>query len=299
MKKTTFYFYCLLPFICTISRVYADSAYDDYILEQNGDYLDDADLRTIEDLHKADRVGMDGRGLNGSVSRPGEVVFSFGTSRPTVVCAVLELCDIALEPGEKINTVQIGDAARWHVDSAISGEGDKETQHLVIKPLDNGLKTSMVIATDKRSYHLRLKSSLDDFMPQVRFIYPEDTLQKLKNLKRKAQSDKAHNVIAGTNVNINDLNFNYEISGSSQIMPLRVYHDGMKTYIEMPEKAMRSSLPALVIVNKSNLIFDDELQIANYRIVKNRYIADGIIHKARLILGDDDDALSVDIEYKE
>ena len=41
------------------------------------------------------------------------------------------------------------------------------------------------------------------------------------------------------------------------------------------------------------------MQIANYRIVNNRYIVDGIIERARLILGDNDDALTVDIIYKE
>ena len=257
------------------------------------------DLKVLEDLHKADRIGVDGQGLQGSVAKPGEIVFTFGTSRPTVVCAVLELCDIALEKGEKVNTVQIGDAARWLVDSAVSGSGDNEVQHLVVKPLDNALRTSMIITTDKRTYHLRLKSSISDFMPQIRFIYPEDTLSKLNKIKERKQKDEERNVIAGTGVNINDLNFNYEIEGNDKIKPTRIYHDGQKTYIEFPEKAVYAPLPALVIVNKINFFSEDDLQIANYRVVKNRYIVDGVIERARLILGENDDALTVDIIYKD
>ena len=299
MKKLnkTILFLCLLA-LC--SKAISDSAYDDYFTEQNGnDSLTDDELKILEDLQKADKVGVDGFGLQGSVSKPGEIVFTFGASRPTIVCAVLELCDIALEKGEKINTVQIGDAARWIVDSAVSGTGNDEVQHLVIKPLDNALKTSMVITTDKRTYHLSLKSSITDFMPQIRFIYPEDTLAKLNQLQEKKQKEDERNVIPGTGVNINDLNFNYEIEGDEKIRPTRVYHDRQKSYIEFPEKAVYSPLPALVIVNKVNLFSEDDLQIANYRIVNNRYIVDGIIERARLILGDNDDALTVDIIYKE
>ena len=295
--------YKTILFLCSLTlctKTIADSAYDDYFMEQNGnDFLSDEDLKVLEDLQNAEQTGVNDMGLNGSVSKPGEIVFTFGASRPTIVCAVLELCDIALEKGEKINTVQIGDAARWLVDSAVSGAGNDEIQHLVIKPLDNALKTSMVITTDRRTYHLRLKSSLTDFMPQIRFIYPEDTLAKLNKIKEKKQKENERNVILGTGVNINDLNFNYEIEGDDKIKPTRVYHDGQKTYIEFPERAVYAPLPALVIVNKVNFFAEDDLQIANYRIVKNRYIADGIIERARLILGDNDDALTVDIVYKD
>ena len=300
MNKLTKFALLVSALAVCVNIVMADSAYDDYFTERNGDdFLTDDDLKVLEDLHKADRIGVDGQGLQGSVAKPGEIVFTFGTSRPTVVCAVLELCDIALEKGEKVNTVQIGDAARWLVDSAVSGTGDNEVQHLVVKPLDNALRTSMIITTDKRTYHLRLKSSISDFMPQIRFIYPEDTLSKLNKIKERKQKDEERNVIAGTGVNINDLNFNYEIEGNDKIKPTRIYHDGQKTYIEFPEKAVYAPLPALVIVNKINFFSEDDLQIANYSVVKNRYIVDGVIERARLILGENDDALTVDIIYKD
>jgi len=70
----------------------------------------------------------------------------------------LQVCDVALEAGEQVNTLNLGDAARWVTPPAITGIGADETTHLIIKPLDVGLKTSLMVATNRRSYHLQLKS---------------------------------------------------------------------------------------------------------------------------------------------
>lgn len=37
----------------------------------------------------------------------GAVLFAFGTSEPSVVCAVLQICDVQLQPGENINSVNV------------------------------------------------------------------------------------------------------------------------------------------------------------------------------------------------
>ncbi|MBR4738004.1 MAG: TrbG/VirB9 family P-type conjugative transfer protein, partial [Rhodocyclaceae bacterium] len=87
----------------------------------------------------------------------GEVIFVFGAPA-TVVCAVLQICDVALQEGEQVNSINLGDTARWMVEPAITGRGANEVQHLIIKPLDIGLETSMVVTTNRRTYHMRLKS---------------------------------------------------------------------------------------------------------------------------------------------
>ena len=43
----------------------------------------------------------------------GAVLFAFGTSEPSVVCAVLQICDVQLQPGENINSVNVGDSAGY------------------------------------------------------------------------------------------------------------------------------------------------------------------------------------------
>ncbi len=63
--------------------------------------------------------------------QPGEdgvVRFLFGATLPTVVCAPLQVCNLALQPGEVVNDVQVGDNVRWKISPSISGSGER-TDH--------------------------------------------------------------------------------------------------------------------------------------------------------------------------
>ncbi|EXI77170.1 MAG: conjugal transfer protein TrbG [Candidatus Accumulibacter appositus] len=84
----------------------------------------------------------------------GSIKFLYGAQQPSIVCAVLQVCDVALQAGEQVNSINLGDTARWTVEPAVTGSGAGEVQHLIIKPLDVGLETSMVVTTNRRSYHL-------------------------------------------------------------------------------------------------------------------------------------------------
>ena len=59
----------------------------------------------------------------------GSVMFRYGQSYPSIVCAILEVTDIELEPGEVVTQVNVGDTTRWSVESAVSGSGSEQTQH--------------------------------------------------------------------------------------------------------------------------------------------------------------------------
>jgi type IV secretion system protein TrbG len=101
------------------------------------------------------------KSLQTLVGQPGEnasVQFRFGESLPTIVAAVLNVTDIELQPGEIVTHINLGDSTRWTVESAISGSGVNQVQHLIIKPRDIGLSTSLIVTTDRRTYHLLLVS---------------------------------------------------------------------------------------------------------------------------------------------
>ena len=102
----------------------------------------------------------------------GPVSFVFGADTPTIVCAVSQLCDIALQPGEKVNQVVLGDSESWRIDQATEGGGATETVHLIITPANPDLETSMIVLTKMRTYHLRLQSHRKNYMLQVGFTYP-------------------------------------------------------------------------------------------------------------------------------
>ncbi len=216
----------------------------------------------------------------------GSVRYIYGAQHTSIVCAVLQVCDVQLQPGESVNSIHLGDTARWTVEPAITGQGAGQVQHLIIKPFDVGLKTSLIVTTDRRTYHFRLKSHRKDFMPNVSFAYPEDALRKWDFIKKHEQREKIRNTIPATGEYLGDLSFDYILHGSASWKPLRVYNDGVKTIIQMPRTMAQTEAPSLLVLREEEGIFSDEqLVMVNYRIQGDRYIVDAVFDRAILIAG--------------
>ncbi|MCP5230378.1 P-type conjugative transfer protein TrbG [Accumulibacter sp.] len=216
----------------------------------------------------------------------GSIKFLYGAQQPSIVCAVLQVCDVALQPGEQVNSINLGDTARWTVEPAITGSGGGEVQHLIIKPLDVGLETSLVVTTNRRTYHFRLRSHRTRYMPQVAFTYPEDAMAKWEAIKTREGRERRDNTLPQTGEYLGNLSFDYEVSGSAAWKPLRVYNDGSKTIIQMPSTMAQGEAPTLLVVRKDGSLFsDDETVMVNYRVQGNRYIVDAVFDKAILIAG--------------
>ncbi|MDD2810282.1 P-type conjugative transfer protein TrbG [Rhodoferax sp.] len=215
----------------------------------------------------------------------GSVRFVFGAQQINVVCAVLQICDIELQPGEQVNNLNVGDP-RFTVEPSISGVGAGEVQHLIIKPLDVGLDTSLVVTTNRRTYHIRLRSHRTEFMPRVGFTYTEDAVAKWDAIRTREVKEKKERTIPKTGEYLGDLNFNYEVTGSAAWKPIRVYNDGTKTILQMPTAMAQTEAPTLLVVRKDGGLFtDDETVMVNYRVQGDRYIVDTIFDKAILIAG--------------
>ena len=215
----------------------------------------------------------------------GAVRFIVGAQQITVVCAVLQVCDIELQPGEQVNNLNIGDP-RYLVEPAISGVGSHEIQHLVVKPLDVGLATTLIVSTNRRSYSIFLRSHRSEFMPRVSFIYPEETNARWDALRSRDNLDKQQNTLPKTGEYLGKLNFNYTVSGNASWKPLRVYNDGLKTIIQMPAAMSQTEAPTLLVVRKEGGLFsDDDTVMVNYRLQDERYIVDTLFDKALLIAG--------------
>ncbi|XUA21518.1 P-type conjugative transfer protein TrbG (plasmid) [Citrobacter sp. OP27] len=223
----------------------------------------------------------------------GSVTWFFGTTMPTVVCAPLKTCDIALQPGERITKkgVHIGDPVRWDVSPALSGEGDTQITHLIVKPADVGLSTTLMIATDRRTYHLSLVSRKNDWTPEVNFDYPEDVKSEWDSYYAKQAAVKAQKTL-GDGLNIDSLDFGYSISGSASFKPLRVYNNSIKTIIEMPASVASRELPTLVVVNAG------EQEVVNYRFRDNKFIVDQLADEIMLIAGVGSNQQSILIKHQ-
>lgn len=215
--------------------------------------------------------------------------YVFGEATPVIICAPLRICDLALEPGENVKDVLIGDSVRWSVEPAISGTGKLQTTHAVIKTQDVGLATNLMITTDRRTYHLTLKSASQDHMPYVSFTYPttpsrawanlraENTMAQAAAKQREEAAQK--DVVPGIGLSVNDLNFGYEITGSAPWKPSRVFDDGVRTYIELPDQAIASEVPIILVPKQGK----DE--VVNYRLKDNRYVVDSLLAHLILVQG--------------
>uniref|UniRef100_UPI00402B01B1 TrbG/VirB9 family P-type conjugative transfer protein n=1 Tax=Succinivibrio sp. TaxID=2053619 RepID=UPI00402B01B1 len=292
--------------------------------------LDDRDLKTLSKLDL-----LDAKQVAGTAYKAGLVTFAYGSGIPTVVCALLELTDLAFEKGESILSVQLGDSVRWNIESAISGSANDSVEHLIVKPLEAGLKTSMLITTDRRTYHIRLKSTEADFMPAVVFSYPNslklpskkhygddsylqytsnydsnedhndysETNSSLKNyssvqnVSYEGNSRPALNVAATYNDSTQRRNYNYSVDGDSKIIPQNVYDDGKRTFIVMNNPINSSYLPVLQEISSESFLFfgEDKTNTINFTYFDNTFVVDGIYSHLRLISKNGEEKQSADV----
>jgi P-type conjugative transfer protein TrbG len=225
------------------------------------------------------------------------VRFVFGASLPVVICAPLQVCDIELQRGEQVRSVQVGDSVRWSVEPAVAGVPPLEVQHVIVKPADVGLRTSLVVTTDRRTYRMKLASDRQQYMASVSFAYPQDAQARWSELARPQRAHKPRSRVSipehgndstavRTDV-LRALSFNYEFEGDDPPWkPVRVYNDGLQTVIEMPFAMRQTEAPTLLVVRAEGGLFtsDDVVQV-NFHADGTRYVVDMVFDVADLIAG--------------
>lgn len=223
---------------------------------------------------KAAGLSQKWRGSGGVVTRgpDGKVIFLYGETQPSVVCSPLQVCDIELQAGEVVRDVLIGDTVRWKVEPATSGASGGQAIHLVIKPSEAGLVTSMVITTSRRTYHIQLKSHHSQYMARVGFDYPADMTGRLADINAR--------LAAGANGQAPErFNFGYSIRGRASWKPTRAYSDGQKTYLQFPKAIRGQDAPVLFVISGG------ENRIVNYRMKDTTMVVDFDIERAVLVSG--------------
>jgi len=192
-----------------------------------------------------------------------------------------QVSDIALQPGEKIVAVSAGDTVRWVIGDTVSGAGEKARAHVLVKPIAEGLKTNLVIISDRRAYHLELTSTDTTYMASVSWAYPHDELIALR--QRNASAVEAAEQVVARGLETDKLQFRYRVSGGNPPWrPVRVFDDTKKVYIQFPARLDQGDAPPLFIVGP-----DGENQLVNYRVRGRYYIVDRLFAAAELRLGKD------------
>lgn len=213
-----------------------------------------------------------------SIHRKGFKTLAYdANSHPILACEPLHLCVIQLEAGENINDITLGDSVNWLVSTSLVGTQQNGTYQITIKPVSLQLATDMVVTTTRRTYNIGLVSEAGKSTHVVNFYYPQETLQRaIQNANQFGASEETSD---GTSVQASHLNFDYVVEGNASWKPTRIFDDGNKTFIEMPEVARHVDLPILYLEQHNTQ------QLVNYRYKAPYYIIDSVFQTAVLITG--------------
>jgi P-type conjugative transfer protein TrbG len=186
------------------------------------------------------------------------------------------ITDIALEPGEALLSVSAGDTTRWIVGDARSGAGANAQAHVLVKPNATNLTTNLVIMTDRRVYHIELKSVAGSAMAAVSWRYPAEMLLASNPSPPSAPPPPP----SPPPFSPEQLNLRYRIDGDRpDWRPLAAFDDGRQVFIEMPEKIRTLEAPPLFVIG------DAGAELVNYRVQGRYYVVDRLFNKAELRLG--------------
>ena len=184
---------------------------------------------------------------------------------------------IALQEGEELVTVSAGDTVRWIVGDTASGSAATLRVNVLVKPTRVGLKTNLVVTTNRRTYLLELSSTPQAWMASVSWDYPKDRMLALQKQAREAQA--AAPVDSG--LSLEQIKFRYAISGDGPSWkPLRAFDDGQRVYIQFPGGIAQGELPPLFVIGPQG-----DGQLVNYRFRSPYYVVDRLFGAAELRLG--------------
>jgi type IV secretion system protein VirB9 len=172
---------------------------------------------------------------------------------------------ILLEAGETLLDIAAGDTARWMVTEAVSESAGDPRAVVLVKPRMEGLRTNIVLITDRRVYMVEaLSQSRPLYAAQIAWSYPATDKTALPGASR----------------------FSYRVLPVRGRLPAwapeRVFDDGRAVHVVFPPEA-RGELAPLFVMTR------DGPALANYRVIeaqgRTHYVVDGLFEAAELRLG--------------
>lgn len=180
---------------------------------------------------------------------------------------------IEFEPKETIVNIAMGNSLGWQITPSGS--------RIFIKPVAKDAATNMTVITNKRTYLFELYAkTAEEGMQDAdmtfisRFIYPESYDQS-GTLRQYASS-----TLPNLEKNADKYNFNYTITGSHLITPLKVFDDGVFTYLQFRDK--NADIPAIFVVGKMG-----HESLINYRVEGPYIVIEQVGQQFTLRYGDE------------
>ena len=166
---------------------------------------------------------------------------------------------------------------RWIVGDTESGGGAEKRTHILVKPTRPDLVTNLVVNTDRRTYHLELRSDEKTYMAVGVLGLSAGPAHRAAPAECSGRGGSA----CRAGVDINALNFRYRVEGDSPAWrPLRAFDDGRQVFIEFPAGIAQGEMPPLWVIGA-----EGDGQLVNYRVQGNHMIVDRLFAAAELKLG--------------
>ncbi|MBW8881564.1 MAG: TrbG/VirB9 family P-type conjugative transfer protein [Asticcacaulis sp.] len=155
---------------------------------------------------------------------------------------------IGFEPGELIENVGLGDAAQWQVTP------NKKSTLLFVKPIVGHAFSNMSVVTTKRSYNFELRSAPESDCARGRVVYSLNFLYPPPPPAAPSQPAKGP-VDPNAFLPLPEKrNSAYTYSGDVSLVPIRVFDDGVSTYMRWPAGAETPAVYALNADNSESIV---------------------------------------------
>lgn len=207
----------------------------------------------------------------------GVQVFAWSPGRVFEVwTAPLRVTTLTLGEGETLVSKAAGDTVRWQIGEVVSGAGASRRTHVLLKPMERGLETNLVLTTSHRVYLLDLKSGGPDaFNAAIAWDAPA-------GVSGPAPEESAAPDVAASPEGVIDARYRIEPRGRrARWTPSSVFNDGRRTFIAFDAGLEVDEAPVLFVLTP-----DGEAQMVNYRQQGGLFVVDRLFDRAELRLGD-------------
>lgn len=208
----------------------------------------------------------------------GVQVFAWSPGRVFEIwTAPLRVTTLTLGEGETLVSKAAGDTVRWQIGEVASGAGSARRTHVLIKPLERGLETNLVLTTNRRVYLLDLRSGAADAFNAAVAWDDAGQAGKVAEPETPARVDPV-----ATPQGPLDARYRIEPLGRrARWTPTSVFNDGRRTFIAFSTDLQVDEAPVLFVVAP-----DGEAQMVNYRQQGGLFVVDRLFDRAELRLGD-------------
>jgi type IV secretion system protein VirB9 len=170
------------------------------------------------------------------------------------------ITDIEVPENETISAFAIGDTVQWVVEST--------GRHVLVKPIEPGLKTSATLITDRRTYQITMESvgkTEGGWYQQVTWNIPNIVFKTPEGQKAEVMKNMPSPGDKNITVDASRLNLDYTIKGNAKFRPSIVFDDGKKTYFRFQDV---QEYPTIWAYND-----DGRPELVNYVVLNNGYVA--------------------------